>query len=268
MDFLHQIKVSFHFYWRAYRFIESNNLWRMLIIPAAINLIITFVIIIFAIKTSGFIVAYFFENFQFTTDDPTFQSFVEGLLMVLIRALVFFLYLKLYRYLILICMAPSFAVISAKVHALDAGVSKTPCTSKYLLDCTRGIRIAILNFALEISISTFVIAVSFLIAWIIPIVPLLILLLESYFVGYSLADYRNEYYEMSSRDSRKLINSYLGLTCGNGFFFNLFLLIPVFGVIFTPTVALIASGLSLNHLEKRKSILCNSDQSTLTMAKP
>ena len=94
-----------------------------------------------------------------------------------------------------------------------------------------------------------------------------ILILESYFMGYSMADYRNEYHKLSSKESRKLINNYVGLVIGNGMFFNLFLLIPVIGILAAPVFALIASGLSINYIEKRKSILCNSDQSTLMMAK-
>lgn len=266
MDFLHQIKLSFSFYWRAFRFIETNNLWRLLIIPALINLLITFLIIVLAIKSSGILVAYVLDNFQITSSDRTMHSFIEGLLLVIIRAFVFFLYLKVYRYLVLILLAPLFSIISSKVQLIDSGEAKTLCTSKYLLICSRGIRIAVRNFFIEIILSTVIILISLVLAWIIPLAPLAILFLESYFMGYSMADYRNEYYGIKSKESRKLINKNFGLVLGNGMFFNLVLLIPVIGVLFAPTFALISSGLSINYLEKRKRILCNSDQSTLMMA--
>ena len=80
MDFLHQIKLSFIFYWRSFRFIDSNDLWKLLIIPSIISLLIAFVIIVFAIKTSGVIVELFMTNFQATSPDKTFHSFIEGLL--------------------------------------------------------------------------------------------------------------------------------------------------------------------------------------------
>ena len=266
MDFLHQIKLSFSFYWRTFRFIDNNNLWKLLIIPALINLIITFLIVVLAIKSSGIIVSYVLDNIQLTSSDQVMHVFFEGALMVIIRAFVFFLYLKAYRYLALVFLAPMFSFISSKVQLIDTGEAKTLCTSKYLLGCSRGIRIAIRNFFIEITLSTVIILISVVLAWIIPLAPLVILLLESYFMGYSMADYRNEYYGISSKKSRKLINKNLGLVLGNGFFFNLFLLIPVLGVLLAPSFALISSGLSINYLEKRKRILCNSDQSTLTMA--
>ena len=267
MDFLHQIKISFLFYWKAFRFIDTNNIWKLLVIPAIINLIISFVIIVFAIKTSGVIVEYVLANFRLTSPDKAFHSFIEGLLMVVIRATVFFLYLKVYRYLALITLAPLFAIISSKVQTIDSGVPQTPCTGKYLLSCTRGIKIALRNFIIEMVLSALIIVISFLIAWIIPLAPIAILLLESYFMGYSMADYRNEYFNLKSKESRKLINNYIGLVIGNGLFFNFFLLIPLLGVLFATAFALVSSGLSINYLEKRKSILCNSDQSTLMTAK-
>lgn len=267
MDFLHQIKISFFFFWRAFRFVVSHNLWKLLVIPAIINLIIAFLIIVFAIKTSSVIVEIVLENFQSTSSDRSVHSLIEGFLMVVIRAFVFFFYLKIYRYLALILLAPVLSSISSRVQAIAVGPSKNICTGKYLSDCSRGIKIAFRNFFIEIILSTLIILISFLIAWVMPLAPIVILVLESYFIGYSMADYRNEYLGFNSRESRKIINNYAGLVIGNGLIFNVLILIPLLGILFAPALALIASGLSINYLEKRKLILCNSDQSTLTIAK-
>lgn len=266
MDFLHQIKISLVFYWRAYRFLDSHDLWRLLVLPAIINLIISVVVIVVAIRTSGYIVQFFLANLQFNSQDKDILRLIEGLLMVIIRATVFFLYLKIYRYLIIILLAPIYAYISSKVQTIATGKKRIPCAQMYLMDCTRGIQIGMRNFLLEAVLSTLIILISFILAWIIPLAPLVILLLESYFVGYSFMDYRNEHFGMSKKESRKLIMKYPGLVIGNGFFFNIFLLIPIIGVLFAPVFGLVASGLSIDHLEKRKQLLCNSNQSTLMMA--
>ena len=267
MDFLQQIKLSFLFYWRAFRFIDTHNLWKLFVMPAIINLIIAALIIIFAIKTSNIVVEYVLINFQPTSSDTAVHSFIEGLILILIRTFVFFLYLKIYRCFVLILLAPLFAIISSKVQTIASGQNGANCTSKYIFNCTRGIKIAIRNFFIEIILSTLIIVITFLIGWILPLAPVAILVLESYFMGYSMADYRNEHFSISSRESRKMINNYSGLVIGNGLVFNFFLLIPLLGVLFAPAFALIASGLSINYLEKRKSILCNSDQSTLSTIK-
>lgn len=266
MDFLHQIKTSLVFYWRAYRFIDTHDLWRLLIWPAIITLCITVVIVVVALRTSGFIVNQFLAHLQFDNQDKDILKVIEGLIIVTIRALVFFFYLKIYRYLILILLAPVFTSISLKVQTIATGKIRKPTAKMYLLDCGRGIQIGLRNFLLEVVLSTLIMAAAFITAWMIPLAPLMILILESYFTGYALTDYRNEHFGLSERKSRRLMHNYPGLIIGNGLFFNIMLLIPILGTLFAPAFALIASGLAMDYLEKRKQILCSSDQSTPMMA--
>lgn len=266
MDFLHQIKISILFYWKAVQFIDRNSMWKYLILPAAINMIIALLTIIFAIRTSHYTVDLFLTNIQLSGTDTGINTFIEGLIMVIVRGLVFFLYLKVYRYLTLIFLSPLLEIISSKIQTIDTGLAGNPNTRKYLLGCTRNIRVSLVSFFIEIVISTFIIVVSLLVAWIIPLAPLLILLLESYFMGYILMDYRNDHHGISLRKSKKLSFKYLGLILGNGLGFNLLILLPLIGVLSAPVLGVGAAGLSINYLEKRKQILCDSNQSTLTMA--
>ncbi len=267
MDFLHQIKTSLVFYWRAYSFVDAHDLYRLLILPAIITLFITTIIVVLAIRTSGIISNEFLTHLQFNNQDKDSLKIIEGLLIITIRAIVFFLYLKIYRFLILFLLAPVFASISNKIQTIATGKIRKPCTRMYLIDCSRGMKIALRNFLLEVIISTIIILVALITPWLIPIAPLLVLGVESYFTGYALTDYRNEHFGLSEKKSRKLMHQYLGLIIGNGLFFNILLLIPIIGTLLTPAFALIASGLAIDHLEKRKQILCSSDQSTLMMEK-
>jgi CysZ protein len=266
MNFLHQVNTSWLFYYRAYRFLENNNLWRVLIVPAIVNLLISAMVVIVAIKTSGVIVGFFFANVRLASQDSDLLSFIHGVMLVVVRGMVFFLYLKIYRYLILLFMAPVFARISYKVQSIVSGNANKAQASAYLHNCMRGIRIALINLFIEVVLSSIIILISFIISWLIPLAPLLILIIESWFMGYAFADYRNAQCGMDVQDSRRQIRSYTGLVVGNGLIFNIFILIPIVGVLLAPMFALIASGLSINHLEKRKEVLCGSDQSTLMMA--
>jgi CysZ protein len=266
MDFLYQIKTSVLFYYRSYRFVDNHNLWKIFILPAVINLIISIAIVIVAIRTSGYVAQLVFENMKPPSEDKEVLSLIHGVLMVIVRATIFFLYLKIYRYLILLTMAPLFASISTKIQTIATGQKRKTCTKTYLVDCSRGIQIALRNFLIEATLSTTIIVVSFIIAWLIPLAPVLILMLESWYVGYSFADYRNEHFALSKKESRKQMWTYPGLVLGNGLMFNILILIPIIGLLFAPVFALVSSGLSINHLEKRRELLCTSDQSTLMMA--
>lgn len=267
MDFFQQIKTSIFSYWRTFRFIDSHNLWRLLILPAIINLCIAIVIVVFAIKLSRNIVEGMMSNFRFAEDDQELHSLYRGFLMVVIRAGVFFFFLKAFRYLTLLLMSPIFVMITSRVQTIACGHADHTTAMDYLKSCLRGTRIALRNFTIEIILSTLILSVSFIAAWIAPIAPLAILGIESYFMGFSFADYRNDHHQLSMRDSQHIINTYPGLIIGNGLCFNLFLLVPLIGILFAPVFALTASGLAINLVEKRKSILCNSDQSTLTTVK-
>jgi CysZ protein len=139
--------------------------------------------------------------------------------------------------------------------------------SHFLADCTRGMRIAFKNFFIELFITIGILIFSLLIGWLLPIAPLAILVIESYFFGYAMIDYRNEYYDIPRSESHEMITDHPGLAIGNGLFFNLSLLVPLLGILFAPVIALIAAGLTVNYVEKRKEILCPSNQSILSMAK-
>jgi len=264
MDFFQQIKTSIFSYWRTFRFIESHNLWRLLILPAIINLFIAIVIVVLAIKLSRNIVEGMMSNFRFAEDDQELHSLYRGFLMVVIRAGVFFFFLKVFRYLTLLLLSPIFVMFTARVQTIACGHADHTTALSYLKSCFRGTRIALKNFVIEVILSTLILSVSFIAAWIAPIAPLAILFIESYFMGYSFADYRNDHHHLTSRQSHQVINSYPGLIIGNGLCFNLFLLIPVIGILFAPVFALTASGLAINLVEKRKSILCSSDPLTHT----
>lgn len=264
MDFFQQIKTSIFSYWRTFRFIESHNLWRLLILPAIINLCIATVMVILAIKLSRNIVEGMMANFRFAEDDQELHSLYRGFLMVVIRSGVFFFFLKIFRYLTLLFLSPVFVMVTARVQTIACGHADETTAMDYLKNCYRGTRIALKNFIIEVILSTLILSVSFLAAWIAPLAPLAILFIESYFMGYSFADYRNSHHHLSARESHQVINSYPGLIIGNGICYNLFLLIPVIGILVAPVFALTASGLAINLVEKRKSILCNSDQSTHT----
>lgn len=267
MQLFRELQLSIRFYWSALRFIERHGLWYLLILPAIFNLIIAVIIGILGWKSSAAVVDLIIQNFDFEKGDSNLANFVEKLLLIGARIAIFFLYLKIYRYAVLILFAPFLAYISGKVQFIAAPADKVFCRSRFLADCTRGMRIAFKNFFIELLITTAILLFSLLIGWLLPIAPLVILLIESYFFGYAMIDYRNEYYEIPPGESHEIIGEHPGLAIGNGFVFNLSLLIPVLGILFAPIIALIAAGLSVNYIEKRKKILCASNQSTPLMAR-
>ncbi len=267
MQLYKEVELSVRYYWKALRFIEKHGLWRLLIIPSIFNLIIAVLIGIFAWNFSNTIVIWIMENFDFEKGDSNLVNFIEKLLLVGVRVAVFFLYLKIYRYAILIVFAPFLAYISDRVQSIVSPGREPLCTRTFFAYCTRGMRLAVKNFFIELIITTGILLFSLLIGWLLPLAPFAILAVESYFFGYAMIDYRNEYYDIPPDVSHEIIAEHSGLAIGNGLIFNISLLIPLIGFLFAPVIALIAAGLSVNYLEKRKKLLCLSNQSTLLVAR-
>jgi len=129
---------------------------------------------------------------------------------------------------------------------------------RFISDVWRCVRLALRNFLIEIIITALIIVFGVIVTWVIPLMPFLIILFEGYFFGYSMADFRNEFIGISLRESKDIINDHKALIVGNGVLFNFSLLIPVFGVLFGPTLSLIAMGLSLNEIEHKNEYYVNT----------
>ena len=107
----------------------------------------------------------------------------------------------------------------------------------------RGGWIAIRNLFLELLATGLVLLLALLFPPVLPFVPIFLLLLTSFFFGYSMADYRLEYLGYSMAESNRMLIKRSGFLIANGFVFQLVILIPFVGVLFGPIWALVAACL-------------------------
>jgi CysZ protein len=265
--FLQEIQRAIQFYWRALKLIEKKQLWRILTVPAVLNLLAACGVALLAWKTSGYAASKVMGHFRIVTEDAIVSGFVENVLVLTIRGTVLFLYLKLFRYTMLILFAPLYVWASERAQSAITGLYVEYGSARYMGSVGRAMRIASVHFLYEVGLTIAVLVVTLLVTWLLPLAPFLLLALESYYFGYSMMEYRNMHAGISSKESGDVIRSHLGLTLGNGLFFNILLIVPLLGVMFAPQLALVSAGMSLHCAEKRKSILCQSNPSTLIMAK-
>ncbi len=258
MDFFREFALGFNGYVKALKFIDKHKLWKVLIIPAICSLIITAFVVWFAWKTSDNLTEYAIIKFKVGGENAYFNSFLEFVVVTFVRGLIFFIYVKLYRYLLLVILAPEFSYLTALVMSKTTEERHKFNIKGYFSDIWRSIRMASRNFALEWVITLIILLFCVIITWVLPLAPFLILLVEGYFFGYTLADYRNEYLGIPMKDSHKIIHAHRGLITGNGIFFNISLLIPILGVLFGPALAVIASGLSMNEIQQENSYYAHS----------
>ena len=171
---------------------------------------------------------------------------VAALTLLIIQLM---LYFSLFKYVWLILGSPVFAYLSEKTDSI-LQQKEYPFSFRQLLkDTIRGIRIAIRNALWQT-----VYLLSILLLSLIPVAglvtPLIALMIECYYYGFSMLDYNCEQRKMNASQTIYFIGNHKGLAIGNGLVFYLIHLLPIVGWVFAPAYAVIAATMSMYERNK------------------
>lgn len=248
MRFLRQLIASFSSYFKAISFISAHRMWAYLLVPAVLYAVLFLGLSVPVWKLAGWIS----QSVIDLTGVDTLEGFLGSSLTVVVTfiswVIGFLVYFKLYRYIVLLLSPPALAILAEKTMAMLSGNTQPFNISQVIQDALRGLVITIKNLLVELAITIPLYLLS-LIPLLTPFVAILVILVESYFIGFSMLDYRNEYVRMSAKDSRQLIARNKGLAIGNGAAFSLLLAIPIVGVLFAPSLAVISACLASTEME-------------------
>ncbi|MTI31088.1 EI24 domain-containing protein [Xanthovirga aplysinae] len=255
MRLLNEFFLSLHFYYKALRFINKHRLHYMSWVAAGFNLAAFLLVGVLAYVYAASITDYLLLKMGLEDSGSRWSVGLQLIIGFTIRLIVVMLYLKLYRYVILLFFSPILTFISDKVQDIENQNPQPFRLKRFLSDMIRGSIIALINISKELVFTILFLLIGFLVPVISPLVPFAIFFVESYFFGFSMVDYRNEYFQINVSDSNKIIWKHKGFVLGNGIVFNLLLLIPLVGVLFAPSWAAVAAGLGINELENKYRII-------------
>lgn len=250
---LKEIVIAIESYFRAHQFIIKHRLWKWIILPGIFYTLLFCVGMYFFIISSNGAVSYLSDLIGI---DRWLQQQRSGLLSfifvmggIMVRLILVFFYFSLFKYLFLIVGSPLFAYLSEKTEAILEGKDFPFSIIQLLKDIIRGIKLALRNTLWQTVYTISILILSFIpvIGWITPIIALLI---ECYYYGFSMLDYSCERHKLSPSESVTFISNRKGLAIGNGIIFYTMHLIPVIGWILAPAYAVVASTLSLYHQQK------------------
>lgn len=238
------------------RFITRKRFWYYLILPGIINLIIFFSTFSFIFSYSSEFVEWVLHLIGMADADSGFmgglKKFLYFLLVFIIRVMYFLFYITVYKYVMLILMAPLLAYISEKTEEVLTGKTYDFELKQFLKDTWRGIAIAIRNFVFEMLFLILFLAVG----WI-PVIglaaPVLMFLVQSYFYGYSMFDYNNERKKMSVKEGSKFVWEHKGSAIANGALFHLMYLLPIVGWVVSPVLSVISAGINYHRIEEEEN---------------
>jgi CysZ protein len=251
---LKEIIISIQAYSQTHRFIIKHRLWKWILIPGLIYAILFFAGIIFFLKSST--AAIDFMLLETGVKDwmqkiqNSWLSFFLIFGQIILQLVLLLFYFSLFKYLFLIIGSPVFAYLSEKTESIMEGKEFPFSFTQLLKDIGRGIKVAFRNMLWQTVYIISILILSFIpvIGWITPLIALLV---ECYYLGFSMLDYSCERNKLSSSQSIAFIGKHRGLAIGNGLIFYLMHMVPLFGWIMAPSYAVIAATLSLYNTKNQ-----------------
>ena len=247
MSFFKELVLGFRTYIDAHQFIKKHKLWGYVLLPGLINLVLFILTFWIGWHYTSQLTAWFFETIGLTPSNEEGGWLVSALnfiLLFIMRLATVMVFLTLYKYIVLILMAPVMALLSEKTEELVTGQKFPFNTMRFLRDVLRGIFIALRNLFLELLLTALLLLLAF-----IPLVgllsPFLIFAVQSYYYGFSMMDYYAERHKMSISESVRFMSKHRGLAIANGALFYWILIIPVVGLLVSPSHAIIAATLAV-----------------------
>lgn len=242
---LKEIVISLQAYYHTHRFIIKHRLWKWILIPGLIYAVLFCAgIYLFYISSSSAIEFMLQKSGIEEWIKNSWLSFLLIFAQIILNLILLLFYFSLFKYLFLIIGSPLFAYLSEKTESIIEG-REYPFSFKQLMkDMIRGIKLALRNMLWQTVYTVSILILSFIpiIGW---VTPLLALLVECYYLGFSMLDYSCERNKLSTAQSIGFIGRHKGLAIGNGMVFYLMHFIPILGWLLAPSYAVIAATISL-----------------------
>ncbi len=251
---LKEIIIAIQAYFKAHAFIKKHRLWKWILIPGFIYATIFFVSMYFFGQTVNQFIEWLSLKTGLKTWLDAMNSSILGFLFTLGSLFLWFvmmiLYFSLFKYVYLVIGSPLFAYLSEKTEAIIEGKDFPFNLSQLMKDIVRGVKIAFRNGLWQTVYALAIIIVSLIpvLGWFTPILAILI---ECYYYGFSMLDYSMERHKKTPAESIYYIANHKGLAVGNGMVFYLMHLVPFVGWVFAPAYAVIAATLSMYPLKEK-----------------
>jgi CysZ protein len=255
---LKEIIISIQAYFHTHRFIIKHRLWKWIFIPGLIYAILFCLGIYLFWRSSSSAIEFMLLKTGVKEWMQQMQnSWLSFLLIfgqIILHLVLILFYFSLFKYLFLIIGSPLFAYLSEKTEAIIEG-KEYPFNFKQLLkDMVRGIRLALRNMLWQTVYTITILILSFIpvVGWITPLIALIV---ECYYFGFSMLDYSCERNKLSPSQSIAFIGRHRGLAIGNGMMFFGMHLIPFLGWVLAPSYAVIAATISLYNTKTDNPIV-------------
>jgi CysZ protein len=247
---LKEIVIAIQAYRKAHIFIGKHRLWKWILIPGLVYMILFSIGLYFFWISADSAVSHLSQLIGIDRwlhhQHSAALSFLFVMGGIMVRIIMMFFYFSLFKYLFLILGSPVFSYLSEKTESIIEGREFVFDRSVYFRDIRRGIALAVRNCLWQTVYTVSILLLSFIpvVGWITPVISWLV---ECYYYGFSMLDYSCERHNLSPSASIGFISQRRGLAIGNGLVFYLMHFVPFVGWVLAPSYALVAATISLYH---------------------
>ena len=245
---LKEIVIAVQSWGEARRFIKQHRLFKWIIIPGIIYTLLFIAGMLLFWQSSDNVVSWISSQLNIEAwlqkERSEWLSFFMVMTGMMLRLIFVLSYFSFFKYLILIIGSPVFAYLSEKTEAIIEKKEHHFNWSELRKDCARSIKLILRNCGWQ---SFYLIALILLslipvIGWITPVMALL---LECYYFGFSMLDYSFARVNFTPAQSIAFTTRHRGLATGNGLLFYLMHVL----IILAPAYAIIAATLSVHKVK-------------------
>jgi CysZ protein len=245
---LKEIVIAFQSWREANRFIQQHNIRKLILLPGIIYTALFIIGMYFFWSSADDAVSWLSERMRIENWLQQKRSEWLSFFFVMMRIMLWFIlalfYFSLFKYLILIIGSPVFAYLSEKTEAIIENKEHSFNWLELKKDAARSIQMALRNCLWQ---TIYLVGLTLLslipvIGWITPIIALL---MECYYYGFSMLDYSFARSHFTPQQSISFIGRHKGLAIGNGV---LFYLIHI-AIILAPAYAIVAGTLSVHKVK-------------------
>lgn len=214
------------------------------VFPIILFLILFYVIYVLGNSVYHYVINELYSYFGTQHSDwfySVLSFLLKGILFVLFKILFFLVFYFFSGYLILIILSPILSYLSERTEKILNSKEYSFKLDIWIRQIVRSLLMSLRNMGLQLLLILMVFILSFfpIIGWLIsPLSVILILVINSYFLGFSFMDYSFERKGLSISQSISVVRKNKGLAIGLGFIFYLSYLVPIIGNFIAPFMAI------------------------------
>jgi len=245
---LKEIVIAVQSWGEARRFIQQHRLFKWIIIPGIIYTALFIAGMLVFWQSSDGVVSWISRQLGIETwlqkERSEWLSFLFVMTGMMLRLVLVLFYFSFFKYLILIIGSPVFAYLSEKTEAIIDGKEHVINWPDLKKDCIRNIKLSLRNCGWQ-SVYLFSLILLSLIPVVGWITPIIALLMECYYFGFSMLDYSFARIQFTPAQSVAFTGRHKGLAIGNGLLFYIMHIV----IILAPAYAVIAATLSVHKVK-------------------